>query len=168
MTDITSFPAIPQVLVRDNGNIGTFTASGTIVAGQVVAYADTGVSKTVVACVAGSGTKPIGVALGSVTDGKSVAVACDGCWVNVAVADDTTGVDAGHEVEWNDNTVGGTVSEVSVRAGLTSTVIDGTNDTTVDTLSYIIGRARDDIAGGSYGVIEIGIDIYVPSDHTVV
>jgi len=167
MTDISAFTAIPQVLVRGE-NIGTYTASGAIVAGQVVCFAATGVSKVVLACIAGTDTKPIGVALGSVADGKVIAVAMDGCVVNMRNADDTATIDAGHEVEWNDNAVGGTVSELSVRAALASTVIDGTNDTTVDTMSYIIGRAVEDIAASSYGPVEIAIDTYVPSDHAVV
>ena len=51
MTDISAFPAIHDVLYAGD-NIQSFTASGAITAGQVVAIDATGVTLTVRAAVA--------------------------------------------------------------------------------------------------------------------
>lgn len=170
MSDIAAFPTLQQVFYSGN-NRRTFIASGTILAGQVVCFASTGVSDTVLASVAGAGTKPIGVACEPATDGQKVLVAMDGCEVDVVIADGTTGVDAGDLVEPNDNAVGGTVNTYTLRAALGSTVIDGTNDTTIDSQSWTIGQALQDgtasSAGGTVRII-VRIQVQQPSDHAVV
>jgi len=145
MTDISAFPTMPVAndseLISDGGPILTFVASGTILVGQAVCYAATGVSMTVMASVAGANTKPVGVALDNVTKGEYVAVAMAGCVVEMANADDTATIDAGHWVECNDNAVGGTINEIDFTAsGATVTIKDQT-----------IGMALDDIAASGTG-----------------
>ena len=145
MTDISAFPTLPSAndseLISDGGPILTFTASGTILVGQAVCYAATGVSKTVLASIAGANTKPVGVALDNATKGEYVAVAMAGCVVEMANADDTATIDAGHWVECNDNAVGGTINEIDFTAsGATVTIKDQT-----------IGMALDDIAASGTG-----------------
>ena len=98
MADITALPTIPQ-LVEHLGTTSTFTATAAITQGQVVAISATGVSDAVVASVAESGGRPIGVAITSqATAGGKVAVAMLGSIVRVAIADDTTGADARADV----------------------------------------------------------------------
>ena len=145
MTDISAFPTLPSAndseLISDGGPILTFIASGTILVGQAVCYAATGVSMTVLASIAGANTKPVGVALDNVTNGEYVAVACAGCVVEMANADDTAKIDAGHWVECNDNAVKGTINEIDfTAAGTTVTIKDQT-----------IGIALDDIAASGTG-----------------
>ena len=149
MADISAFPTLPRAndseLISDGGPILTFVASGTILVGQAVCYAATGVSMTVIASVAGTKTKPVGVALDNVTDGEKVAVAMAGCVVEMATADDTATIDAGHWVECNDNAVGGTINEIDFTAsGATVTIKDQT-----------IGMALDDIAASGTGRVLI-------------
>lgn len=149
MADISAFPTLPRAndseLISDGGPILTFIASGTIKVGQVVCFAATGDSMTVLASVAGANTKPVGVALDNVTNGEYVAVAMAGCVVEMANADDTATIDAGHWVECNDNTVGGTINEIDFTAsGATVTIKDQT-----------IGMALDDIAASGTGRVLI-------------
>ena len=145
MTIISASPPLPSSddsdLISDQGPILTFVASGTILVGQAVCYAATGVSMTVLASIAGANTKPVGVALDNVTNGEYVAVAMAGCVVEMANADDTATIDAGHWVECNDNAVGGTINEIDFTAsGATVTIKDQT-----------IGMALDDIAASGTG-----------------
>jgi len=167
MTDISTYPTIAQVLVEGN-NLHRFIAGEDLTAGQVVGFAATGVSKTVVAMDATAGEQPVGVVIFDADSGDLCTVACRGCWVKVAAADDTTGIDAGNLVEWNDNAVKGCVSEFAPRADLGSCTIDASDDTTVDGSTWKIGQAMEDIAGGSYGIIEVDPQLVLYSDHTVV
>lgn len=156
MADISAFPAITDVDKRLAGT-WTFTASGAITLGQVVAGSATGVSDTVVASVAESGGRPIGVALATVADGAKVPVALMGSIVKVAVADDTTGIDAFNLVETNDCAVKGTVSEVSEAA---------TGGATVTTHPQVVGVALEDIAGGGTGYIMLTCPSYAVQANT--
>lgn len=141
MGDITTFPTIRNVLVSGK-NITQMTATTAVKAGQVVAINATGVDMALDPAVATAGSRSIGVALYGVSAGAEVAVAGMGCIVNVANADDTTGIDAGGYIESNDNAVGGTVSESAV-----ADVVGA-----VGTAHYdIIGIAIQDIAGGGTG-----------------
>ncbi len=152
MADISAFPTIPQI-VDYLGTTSTFTATAAITQGQVVAISATGVSDAVVKSVAESGGRPVGVAISTqATAGQKVAVAMLGSIVQVANADDTTGIDAGDFVETNDCAVGGTVSAASEAA---------TGGATVTTHPQVIGVAIDDIAGGGYGRILITGPQYV-------
>jgi hypothetical protein len=141
MTDIAAF-ATGTPIMHNNGPTFTFTASGTITAGQVVAIDATGVSDTVRAAVAESGESPIGVALTGAADGEKVTVALPGAICYMVNADNTTAIDAGSFVETNDNAVGGTVSAVNEAASRTATAV---------LHPLVIGKAIDDIAGGGYG-----------------
>ncbi len=143
MTDISAFPTISKVLVTGN-NIVSYTAGAAISAGMVVAFHGTGVSQTVHPAVKGTTDTPVGVALYGVASGAKVAVAGPGCRVYVAIADDTTGADAGDYLEDNANAVGGTVSVAArVDAGV------------VSVLKFCVGVAEDDIAGGGTGICRL-------------
>lgn len=144
MTDISAFPTISVVAENGQANTVTFTAGENITAGQVVGFAATGVSKTVVVMDATSGEHAIGVALYTATSGNVVAVCLPGSICYVANADDTTGIDAGDWVQQNDNAVGGTVSAASLAA---------TGGATASLNELVVGMAIDDIAGGGTGRI---------------
>jgi len=141
MTDIAAFPTIHRVLYAGN-NIISLTASGDIVAGQVVAIDATGASMVIRAGIAEATEMPIGVAIYDAADGEQVAIATIGTICYVAVADQTTGADAGDFLETNDAAVGGTVSVVAVAA---------TGGATVTCHNAVIGVALDIIAGGGTG-----------------
>ena len=145
MTDISAFPTIRNVLYAGD-NIQSFTASGAIKAGQVVAIDATGVTLTVRAAVAESGERPVGVAIYDVADTKPAAIAMTGCICYVANADDTAGIDAGDWLTTNANTVGGTVSAQSIAAesGATAAIYD-----------TVIGYAVGDIAKAATGLMMI-------------
>ncbi len=145
MADIAAFVTGTPIM-HNNGPTFTFTASGAITAGQVVAIDATGVSDTVRAAVAETGESPIGVALITVADGEKVNVALPGAIVYMTNADDTTAIDAGSFVETNDNAVGGTVSVASEAASGAATAVIH---------PLVIGKAIDDIAGGGYGRVII-------------
>lgn len=141
MTDISAFPTIRNVLYWGN-NLIQVTATTAVTAGQVVAINATGVSMAVDPSIAAGGSRSIGVALYDAAAGAEVTIACTGCVVYVAIADDTTGADAGDFLETNDNAVGGTVSTAAVAA---------TGGATVTAHYDVIGIALDDIAGGGTG-----------------
>lgn len=145
MAAITAFPAIHDVLIEGD-NLHSFIAGAAIKAGQVVGFVATGVSKTVHPLNATAGDKPIGVALYDAAIGTYVSVACEGCFVKVANADDTTAIDAGNYVEFNNNAVKGTVSEVAEAdiAGAVGTSHFG-----------VVGITLEDIAGGGTGQIMV-------------
>jgi len=137
MTDIAAFPTLTQVLYSD-GPTYPFTAGAAIKAGQVVAFATTGVTDTVHPAVAGTTAQPIGVAVIPAASGAPVTVALVGSVVVVVNADDTTGIDAGEAVAENDNAVGGTVAAAATTA-----------------TAYAIGVTIEDIAGGGSGKIVV-------------
>ena len=115
MADITKFPEIKQVLHNDGPTFG-FIAGAAIKAGQVVAFATTGVSDTVHPAIAGTTAQPIGVAIIPAAKDAPVTVALVGSIVTVANADDTTAIDAGEAVADDDNAVGGTVAAAATTA----------------------------------------------------
>ena len=145
MGDITAFPAIHNVLYSGD-NIQSFTASGTITAGQVVAIDATGETLTVRAAVAEAGERPVGVAIMSVASGAQVPVAMTGCIVCVANADDGTDIDAGEWLTTDANAVGGTVSAQSIAA---------TADTKATIHDTVIGYAVGDIDKAKTGLMMI-------------
>jgi hypothetical protein len=147
MADTSAFPAIHDVLVAGD-NIKSYTATAIIKAGQVVSFADTGLSKQVNPGTAALG-HVAGVALYDVAAGEEVAVAGDGCQVVVCEGAGAA-IDAGHYVQVYGTTTTGTVIEWDPAIGAhaaTSTV--ATNE--------IVGQARDDISANSTGVITIRI-----------
>lgn len=148
MADIGTFPTIYQVVDQGHQNCLTMTAGAAIKAGQVVAYAKTGVSKTVHPHIPGITASIVGVAMYDAASGAEVPVLTNGAVVYVANADDTTGIDAGALVGGNDNAVGGTVSAAST----TATTVHGT-----EYAFDILGIALDDIAGDATGRVMIAL-----------
>ena len=146
MADITAFPTIYNVVKQGHHNARSFKAGATIKAGQVVAYARTGVSDTVHPAVKGTTGGIVGVASMDASTGDWFTVYINGSEVYVANADDTTAIDAGDLVEHNDNAVGGTVS-AAVSAATTAEGQALYND--------ILGYATQDIAGGATGLVMI-------------
>lgn len=134
MADTDAFPEIKQVLHND-GNTYGFTAGADILAGQVVAYATTGVSMTVVPAVAGTTAEPIGVAIIPAAKDAPVTVALVG---SIATVCEGAGVaiDAGDPVADDNNALGG-----CVKAAVTTAT------------GYRIGIALEDIAANKTGKI---------------
>jgi len=139
MGAIVAFPTMRNVLYSGD-NIQKFTATAIVKAGQVVAFADTGLSDSVLKSVKATTKQPIGVALYGVGAGESVAVAMDGCIVYVANTDAVTTIDAGDVLESTTNAVGGCVDACAV----VTTGVKGL-------LLQKIGIAVDDIAASGTG-----------------
>ena len=150
MTDISAFPTITQVCDQGHQFARAVKAGAAIKAGQVVAYADTGVSDTVHPHIKGTTASIAGVAAYDIASGSWGTVYLNGAIVYVANADDTTGIDAGAVVEGNDNAVGGTVS-AAANAATTAEGEEYKND--------ILGYAIEDIAGGATGRVMINIGV---------
>jgi hypothetical protein len=143
MADIAAFPTIRNVLWTGK-NIHKFTATTAVTAGQVVAFAATGVSGAVIPAIKATSGQPIGVALYGAAAGKMVTVACNGCIVYVANAESDVDIDSGHILEDNDNaTAPGCVS----MAAVTSTAGGGA----VATVKYTVGIAIDKILRSETG-----------------
>lgn len=86
----TGFDPAPKHL----GTVLSFTAGGTILDGQIVGFAATGTSETVVPSTTSTGS-PVGVALYGATAGQKVAVAGNGSVVKVELSADDATADAG-------------------------------------------------------------------------
>ncbi len=116
----------------------TFKAASAILAGQIVAFAATGVSRTVAPATSSLGA-PIGVAAHSqATAGGDVTVLMQGCVCKIMLSADDGTADAG---DWiGVSTVAGTgiVRDPAIQA----------HDTIVG-LQNAIGLALDDIAAGA-------------------
>ena len=120
------------------GLVMSFKAESAILAGQIVGFAATGLSRKVVPATSSTGA-PIGVALYTqATAGEEVAVAMQGCVVKVMLSADDGTADAG---DWiGVSTVAGTgiVRDPAIQA----------HDTIVG-LQNAVGLALDDIAAGA-------------------
>ena len=145
MGDITSFPTLRNVLwtTGQGANVHKFTATAAVKAGEVVAFAGTGLSGAINPAVKGTTAQPIGVALDDAAAGTMVTVACNGCIVYVANFSTTVALDSGDIVEDNANAVGGTVG----LAALTSTAGGGT----VATVRYTVGVMIDKVVASGTG-----------------
>jgi hypothetical protein len=123
------------------GLVMTFKAESAILAGQIVGFAATGLSRKVVPATSSTGA-PIGVALHSqATAGEPVSVAMQGSVVKIMLSADDGTADAG---DWiGVSTVAGTgiVRDAAIQA----------HDTIVG-LQNAIGLALDDIAAGAANV----------------
>lgn len=139
MADISTFPTLYTV-GHQLGTVLNMTAGEAITAGQVVGFAATGVSETVVVMDATSGEQALGVAMYDAASGAPIAVLSLGCIAEVVNADASTAIDAGDLLEQNDNAVGGTVSA----ATQTASGVTATNHA-------VVGIALEDIAGGASG-----------------
>lgn len=139
MADISEFPIIRNVL-ESGDNLKSYIAGAAIKAGQLVAIHGTGVSRTVHPAVKGTTAAPVGVAIADYAINKEVTVAGPGCTVWMANADGSTAIDAGDDLEDNDNAVGGTVSVLPANSGAATAAY-----------AYHVGVAIDDIAGGGTG-----------------
>jgi len=149
MADITSNPTIRNVLWTGN-NIVEFTATTALTAGQVVAFAATGVSDAVIPAIKATTGQPIGVALYSVAAGAMAGIAMDGCIVYVANAESDADIDAGDMVEFNDN---------ATAPGAVSTAPDVVA-ATVAVVKYVIGYALEPILRSTTGRIMISAGLY--------
>lgn len=135
-TTPVAFDPDPETLA---GGIPGLKAASAILAGQVVAFADTGTSRTVAPATSSLST-PVGVALNSASTGEPVAIAGNGSVVKVMMSTDNGTLDAGHWVMTS--SVAGCVIEWDPAIG--------THAATVDTGAYPLGFAVDDsTTGGS-------------------
>jgi hypothetical protein len=116
----------------------TFKATSAILAGQIVSFAATGVSRSVVPATSSTG-QPIGIAAHSqATAGEDITVLMDGCVCKVMLSADDGTADAG---DWiGVSTVAGT-GIVRDPAILAHDVVVG--------LQLAVGYAIDDIAAGA-------------------
>ena len=153
MADITAFPTIRNVLYSGS-NIQAFTATSAIKAGMVVAFAATGVSDAVIPAIKLTSGQPIGVALYDAAAATMVAVAMDGCICYVANAESDADIDAGDMLEFNDNTVGGTVS-----------VAPETVAAAVAVIKYVIGMAMEPILRSTSGRMMISAGLFTNANN---
>lgn len=134
MADITTFPALHDVLVSGN-NIQSYTAGEDLKAGQVVGFDTAQTTEVIISMNATAGENAIGVVLYDVLSGDLGSVAEVGCVVNMVNADDAADIHAGAWVVQDDNAVGGTVSEYTGSGA-----------------AKIVGQAREFNAGGAAGI----------------
>jgi len=146
MADINAFPTITQVCDQGHRNARAVKAGAAIKAGQVVAYALTGVTDTVHPAKYGVTGSVAGVAMYDIASGSWGTILTNGAIVYVANADAATAIDSGAWVQVDDNAVGGTVSAAS-QAETSAGELTG----------YIVGMAVEDIAGGATGRVQINI-----------
>jgi len=141
----TTFAAFDPKPLR-LGTVINFTATSAILQGHLVGFAATGIAWEVVPVTggtAGTGIKPIGVALYSAAAGAKVAVACLGSVVKVLNGTDGT-IDAG------DHLVGSTAAVGMVIAA------PGTD-------SVEIGIALQDFVGSVSGYMLITGPTFIPT-----
>jgi len=86
----------------------------------------------------------------------------------VANCSTSSAIETGDWVIQDDAACLGSVAALTIRADMASTVLDTSNDTTVDATAYIVGLAIGDIAISSYGPVLIMPYPLLYSDHTVV
>ena len=165
--DISTWVAKHDVLISGD-NILPFIAGETIYAGQVVGFAATGVADTVVVMDMTADEHAVGIALFDASSGGMVSVASIGCVCNVTNATDNVAIETGDWVIQDDASQKGSVKALTVRADMASTVLDTSNDTTLDATAYIVGLAIGDIAVSSYGPVLIMPYPLLYSDHAVV
>jgi hypothetical protein len=114
-----------------------FTAATTVLAGQIVSFAATGVSRSCIPATSSTGA-PIGVALSGIAAGAEGTILMQGCVCKIELSADDGTADAG---DWiGVSTVAGTgiVRDPAIQA----------HDTIVG-LQNAIGIALDDIAAGA-------------------
>lgn len=134
-------PAAFDPAPRKLGQVKTYKAASAILAGQIVAFAASGVSETVAPATSSLGS-PVGVALYSqATTGGYVAVAGDGSELKVMLSTDDGTVDAGHWVT------------VSTIAGMAIVMDPALQSSAAEAAGlFPIGQAVEDIAAGAANV----------------
>jgi hypothetical protein len=147
-------------------NILSMIAGEALVAGQVVGHAATGDGKAYAMDLT-EGENAVGVALFSASSGDPVSIATVGCVVRMREGTGNA-IDAGDWLEQDDNAAQGMVKTFAPRADLASTVIDGTNDTTIEETTQLVGMAQEDIAANGEGRCLIILAPVLWSDHAVV
>jgi hypothetical protein len=143
---------------RPTGPTRTFKAASAILSGQVVAFADSGVSNTVAPATT-SLAAVAGVALTSqATAGGDVTVAMDGSIVTVMMAADDSAIDAGHWVMVG--AVAGTVIEYDPAIGSHAATQDAQS-------TAAIGKTLEDSVVGAATVgSKVKIIILTSPQHT--
>lgn len=120
------------------GLVMTFKAASAILAGQIVAFAASGASRTVAPATSSLG-QVVGVALNSQpTAGGDVTVAMDGCVVKIELSADDGTADAGDWIGVSTVAGCGIVRDPAIHA----------HDTVVG-LGMAVGYAIDDISAGA-------------------
>lgn len=122
---------------RHLGEVHTYIAASTILAGQIVAFAASGVSRTV-APATSSLSSPVGVAAHGASAGQPVSVYGNGCEVKVELSADDGTADAG---DWlGVSTVAGCA--IVQDGAIAAHASEGTG-------LYPIGQVQEDIAAGA-------------------
>ena len=154
----TTFVAFDPKPERPTGPTRTFKAGAAILMGQVVAFADTGVSGTIHPATTSTGAV-VGVALNSATTGQDVTVAMDGSIVTVTMAADDSAIDAGHWVMVG--AVAGTVIEYDPAIGSHAATQDAQS-------TAPIGKTLEDSTLGAATVgSKVKIIILTSPQHTL-
>jgi hypothetical protein len=126
---------------RRIGVVSTLTAESAILSGQIVSYADTGSSRSVVPATSSTGA-PIGVAAFSqATAGGKVTVYGPGSEVLIMLSADGSTADAGDLIGVSTVAGCGIVRDPAIQA----------HDTVIG-LQNAVGMALDDIAAGAAAV----------------
>ena len=167
MADISTFPAIQDVLVSGN-NIREYTATEAITKGQVVGFAATGVADAVVPMDATAEENTAGVAITTATIGMIVKVAGPGCIVKVANESTSVAIEAGEYVQQSAVAVKGTVVIFTPRADLVATIKDTVDDTVADSRSSLVGVTQTVITANGSGNMLILPSLMLYSDSTIV
>jgi fumarate hydratase class II len=146
MSDIGAFPTMHDVLVcGDNIQDMTAAADKAIKAGQLVQIdADGRVNPAIEPFYRSGNEVAIGVALYDFGSGEHGAIAMDECIVKMANADDATDIVAGQLVGPNDNSVGGTISQLLLVSGPTQVGV---------------GIAMETIPKNDVGKVKLGFNI---------
>jgi hypothetical protein len=114
-----------------------FKASSAILSGQIVGFADTGVSRSVVPATSSTGA-PIGIAAHAIASGAEGTILMDGCVCLVELSADDGTADAGDWIGVSTVAGCGIVRDPAIQA----------HDTIVG-LQNAVGKALDDIAAGA-------------------
>ncbi len=115
----------------------TFKAGSAILAGQIVGFADTGVSRSVVPATNATGS-PIGVAAHNIASGARGTILMEGCVCKIELSADDGTADAGDWIGLSTVAGCGIVRDPAIQA----------HDTIVG-LQNTIGQAIDDISAGA-------------------
>jgi len=167
MADTGAWSTLTQddILVTGN-NIINMKAGEALTAGQIVGHAAAGDGKAYAMDLT-AGENAVGVVLYDVASGAQAAIATVGCIVRLREGTGNA-IDAGDWLEQDDNSAKGMVKTFTPRADLASTIIDGSNDTTIEETTHLVGMAMEDIDANGEGRCLILLAPVLWSDHAVV